>query len=93
MEHLHGPAGAECVTIALEQIESVRLAARTRRNRRLTGNSAQEETCNRVKITNRHEEMLVYLCTHLVKWKSCRVHTIILYQLYLSIYNSKTGLR
>lgn len=36
MEHLHGPSGAECVTIALEQIESVRSAARTRRIRRLT---------------------------------------------------------
>lgn len=58
MEHLHGPAGAECVTIALEQIESVRLDARTRRIRRLTGNSAQEETCWRVKITSRYGEML-----------------------------------
>ncbi|CAH0721669.1 unnamed protein product, partial [Brenthis ino] len=26
MQHLHGPSGAECVTIATEQIESVRLA-------------------------------------------------------------------
>lgn len=62
MEHLHGPAGAECVTIALEQIESVRLAARTRRIRRLTGNPAQEETSYRVQITSSHDKtLLVYL--------------------------------
>lgn len=46
MEHLHGPPGAECVTIALEQIESVRSGARTRRIRRLTGNLRQEDTRN-----------------------------------------------
>lgn len=41
MEHLHGPVGAECVTIALEQIESARSAGPTplctRRIYRLTG--------------------------------------------------------
>lgn len=42
MEHLHAPAGVECVTIALEQIELVRLAGRTRRIRRLTGNLRQD---------------------------------------------------
>lgn len=44
MEHLHAPAGVECVTIALEQIESVRPAGRTRRIRRLTGNLRQDTT-------------------------------------------------
>lgn len=50
MEHLHGPPGAECVTIALEQIESVRSVARTRRIRRLTSIPAPEEICDGVKI-------------------------------------------
>lgn len=42
MEHLHGPPGAECVTIALEQIESARPTAHRRRIYRLTG-TLQEE--------------------------------------------------
>ncbi|KAL4714423.1 hypothetical protein ACJJTC_017718 [Scirpophaga incertulas] len=41
MEHLHGPPGAECVTIALTQIESARPAAHAL-NCRLTGNLQEE---------------------------------------------------
>lgn len=49
MEHLHAPPGAECVTIALEQIESARSAGLHAPNLPFDRKPAQEETPKRSK--------------------------------------------